>query len=50
MIKWASYGGAAGVSAFQRALCLCSSAERVCSAERELDRAWCEYELHAGGL
>ena len=34
--------------AFQRALCLCSSAERVCSPERELDRPWCEYELHPG--
>ena len=49
MIKWASCGGAAGVSAFQRPLCLCGSAERVCAAERELDGAWCECELQAEG-
>ena len=45
----AALRGAAAVSAFQRPLCLCSAAERVCSAERECGRAWCEYELHAGG-
>ena len=51
MIKWARWWRCwCFCSAFQRALCLCSSAERVCSAERESDGAWCEYELHAGGL
>ena len=51
MIKWALWWRCwCFSSAFQRPLCLCSSAERVCWAERELDRAWCEYELHAGGL
>ena len=48
MIKWVLWWRC-WCFGFQRPLCLCSSAERVCSAERELDRPWCEYELHEWG-